>query len=223
MLSFDYFLEVLSIISKGIPNTLFVSCLALVGALTIGIISGIITYSKVPALHQIAQAYISIFRSTPAVAQLFLFYYGLGMYSDVINKMDPLIAAAIVLSLNSGSYISETIRGALLSVPKGQIEASKALGIKNRTIMFKIVLPQAIPIAIPTLFGNFINLIKGSSVTFMIGVPDIMGLARTEGALSFRYMEIYIGVIVVYWLVVNILTVIFKWLINRFGLVVRYN
>lgn len=190
----------------------------MIGALIIGIIVGIIRYREVPVLANLSKAYVSIFRSTPAIAQLFLFYYGIGAVSTIVNRMNPLVAAAIVLSFNSGAYISETIRGSLLAVPRGQNEAAKALGLNNRTIMWKIILPQALPIAIPTLFGNFINLIKGSSITFMIGVPDIMGLARTEGAMSFRYLEIYIAVIVVYWLVTNVLTVFFKFLINQFRL-----
>lgn len=218
MLSFDYFLKVFEILFKGVPNTLFVSLLALIGALIIGIIVGIISYQKIPVLHQIAKVYVSIFRSTPAIAQIFLFYYGIGAISYIVNRMNPLVAAAIVLALNSGAYISETIRGALLSVESGQIEAGRALGMSNRNIMWKIVLPQAFPIAIPTLFGNFINLVKGSSITFMIGVPDIMGLARTEGALSFRYLEIYIAVMIVYWAITNVLTLFFKFLINKFKL-----
>lgn len=218
MLSFEYFIEVFTIIRKGIPNTLFVSLIALTGALIIGILVGIIRYQEIPVLNGISKVYVSIFRSTPAIAQLFLFYYGIGTVSYIVNRMNPLIAAAIVLSFNSGAYISETIRGSLLSVNKGQIEAGKALGLNNRKIMWKIVLPQAFPIAIPTLFGNFINLVKGSSVTFMIGVPDIMGLARIEGAMSFRYLEIYFAVIIVYWLLTNVLTVFFNFLIRRFGL-----
>lgn len=218
MIDFEYFFETIGIIGKGIPNTLMVSLLALIVALFIGVVAGIITYQKVPILHQIAQAYISIFRSTPAIAQLFLFYYGVGAVSMIVNRMNPLVAAGLVLSFNSGAYISETIRGGLLSVDSGQIEAGKALGLSNQTIMRKVILPQAFPIAIPSLFGNFINIVKGTSITFMIGVPDVMGIARTEGAISFRYLEVYLGVIVVYWLVVNILNVIFNLVINKMNL-----
>lgn len=218
MIDFEYFLETLGTISKGIPNTFMISILALAVALLIGTVTGIITYQKVPILYQIAQAYISIFRSTPAIAQLFLFYYGVGAVSMIVNRMNPLIAAAFILSMNSGAYISETIRGGLLSVDSGQIEAGKALGLSNRKIMNKIILPQAFPIAIPSLFGNFINIVKGTSITFMIGVPDIMGIARTEGAISFRYLEVYLGVIVVYWLIVNILSTIFNVIIKKMNL-----
>ncbi len=210
-----YLIEGFQIVIKAIPVTLWVSICAMVISLAIGIMVSVIRYEKIPILNQIAAAYVSIFRSTPNIAQIFLFYYGIGQISRIVNRMDPLVAAIIVLSFNAGAYISESIRGGLLSVPAGQIEAGRALALPRRIIMRYIILPQAIPIALPGLFNNYVDIIKGTSITFMIGVPDIMGVARTAGSLSFRYLEIYIAVIVIYWLIVNGFQLIFTSIENN--------
>lgn len=210
MLSFEYFISVLSPIVRSIPETLIVSVSAMIISLFIGMIVGVIAYQKSPFFYPLTQAYVSIFRSTPAIAQIFLFYYGLGAVSNVVNGMNPIVAAIIVLSLNAGAYISESIRGGLLSVETGQKEAGFSLGLSRAKVMKRIVLPQAIPIALPSILNNFIDIVKGTSITFMIGVPDIMGTARTEGAISFRYLEIYLAVMLVYWIIVNVLQKIFK-------------
>lgn len=200
---FKYLIESLLIVIKAVPTTLKVSIVSMCISLVIGTIAGVIRYQKIPILEKIVSVYVSIFRSTPNIAQIFLFYYGIGQFSQIVNQMDPLVAAVIVLSCNAGAYITESIRGGLLSVSEGQIEAGKALALPQSIIMRRIILPQAFPIALPALFNNYVDIIKGTSITFMIGVPDIMGVARTEGSLSFRYLEIYMAVTIVYWFLVN--------------------
>lgn len=210
-----YLVEAFQIVFKALPVTLWVSICAMGISLMIGIIVSVIRYERIPILEPLAAAYVSIFRSTPNIAQIFLFYYGIGQLSTIVNRMDPLVAAIIVLSFNAGAYISESIRGGLLSIPRGQIEAGRALALPRGIIMRTIILPQAIPIALPGLFNNYVDIIKGTSITFMIGVPDIMGTARTAGSLSFRYLEIYIAVMVIYWLIVNGFQFVFTNVENR--------
>lgn len=150
---FNYLLEALLIVIKATPTTFIVSGVSMLVSLIIGVLVGVIRYEKVPVLDALAKVYVSIFRSTPNIAQIFLFYYGLGQLSQIVNRMNPLVAAIIVLSMNAGAYISESIRGGLISVPSGQSEAGKALGLSNKQIMRKIILPQAFPIALPSLFN----------------------------------------------------------------------
>lgn len=98
-----YLIEGFQIVIKAIPVTLWVSICAMVISLAIGIMVSVIRYEKIPILNQIAAAYVSIFRSTPNIAQIFLFYYGIGQISRIVNRMDPLVAAIIVLSFNAGA------------------------------------------------------------------------------------------------------------------------
>ena len=126
--------------------------------------------------------------------------------------MKPLMAVSVVLSLNVGAFMSESIRGALLSVDEGQKEAAYSLGMTNLQLVTRIIIPQAVRVALPPLFNDVINLIKMTSLAFMLGVPDIMGAAKIEGAKTFRYFEIYAAVMLVYWVVIFILGLLHKWL-----------
>ena len=116
----------------------------------------------------------------------------------------------IVMSFNMGAFMSESIRGALLSVDEGQKEAAYSLGMTNFQLVTRIVIPQAVRVALPPLFNDIINLIKMTSLAFMLGVPDIMGAAKIEGARTFRYFEIYAAVMLVYWLIIFVLGILHK-------------
>lgn len=210
MFDVDYFFKVLPIIASKLDVTLELTLFATIFALIIGVLIATVAYYKIPALYQLTRAYISIMRGTPVVAQLYFFYYGVALYSSFVKDMTPLIAVAVVMSLNMGAFMSESIRGALMSVDEGQKEAAYSLGMTNSQLMFRIIIPQAIKVSLPALFNDIINLIKMSSLAFMLGVPDIMGAAKIEGAKTFRYFEIYAAVMLVYWVVIFILGIVHK-------------
>ena len=132
------------------------------------------------------------------------------LYSAFVRNMTPLIAVAVVMSLNMGAFMSESIRGALLSVDEGQKEAAYSLGMTNFQLVTRIVIPQAVRIALPPLFNDVINLIKMTSLAFMLGVPDVMGAAKIEGARTFRYFEIYAAVMLIYWVIIFVLGILHK-------------
>ena len=205
MFKVSYFLEVLPIIASKVNVTFELTIAATIFALVVGVIIAIIGYYKIPGLYQLTRVYVSIMRGTPVVAQLYFFYYGIALYSAIVRNMTPLIAVAVVMSLNMGAFMSESIRGALLSVDEGQKEAAYSLGMTN----FQLI-PQAVRVALPPLFNDIINLIKMTSLAFMLGVPDIMGAAKIEGARTFRYFEIYAAVMLVYWLIIFVLGILHK-------------
>lgn len=205
MFKISYFLEVLPTIARKVNVTFELTLVSTVFALLVGVIVAIIGYYKIPALYQFTRVYVSIMRGTPIVAQLYFFYYGLALYSAVIKNMTPLVAVAVVMSLNMGAFMSESIRGALLSVDEGQKEAAHSLGMTNLQLVTRIVIPQAVRVALPPLFNDVINLIKTTSLAFMLGVPDIMGAAKIEGAKTFRYFEIYAAVMLIYWVIIFVL------------------
>lgn len=150
------------------------------------------------------------------MAQLFCFYFGIiPLIQDKI-KISSFSAALIVLSAASSAYMAESLRGALEGVHKGQIEAAQSIGMTYLEMMFRIVIPQAFLIALPTLFNSFINIVKDTSLVFAIGVKEMMAIAQLEGASSYRYLESFISVLLVYWLITSLLGVIQKYIVLRF-------
>ena len=198
-----YYIELFPTIMKSFNETVILAISSLVFSLIIGTIVALSSYYKVKVLNQICKVYVSIFRGTPLMPQLFFLYFGLAYMSDFVKNMDPVFATSIVLSLNMGAYMSETIRASILSIDTGQIEAAYAMGLTNLQTMKRIVIPQAVRVALPSLFNNFIDLIKGSSVAFVVGVNDIMGAAKSQGALSFKFFEVYGAVMVIYWCIIT--------------------
>lgn len=212
MFKFSYFLEMIPKIFLKLNVTLTLTFISIFFALIIGTLLAVVIYYKVKVLDKLAYVYISIMRGTPIVAQLYFFYFGVAIYSTVVRDMSPMTAVAIVISLNVGAFMAESIRAALLSVDEGQKEAAYSLGMSNMQLVTRIIIPQAMRVAIPPLFNDVINIIKLSSLSFMVGVIDIMGAAKIECAKSFRYFEIYAAVMVVYWVVIFVFDMLRKYL-----------
>lgn len=210
MFKVSYFFEIIPVIGKRVNVTFELTIAATIFALLVGVVVAVIAYYKVKGLYQLTRVYVSIMRGTPIVAQLYFFYYGLALYSAIIRDMTPLIAVSVVMSLNMGAFMSESIRGALLSVDEGQKEAAYSLGMTNFQLITRIIIPQAVRVALPPLFNDVINLIKMTSLAFMLGVPDIMGAAKIEGAKTFRYFEIYAVVMLIYWVIIFVLGLLHK-------------
>ena len=194
MFDVSYFFSVIPKIFMKVPVTLEIALIATFFSLILGILIAVISYYQVPILNPLCKFLVSFMRGTPIVAQLYFFYFGLAVYSVLVRDMTPISAVAFVLSVNVGAF---------MSVEEGQKEAALSLGMTHFQVVYRIVLPQAIRVAIPPLFNDFINLIKSSSLAFMLGVPDIMGAARTEGSQSYRYFEVYGAVMLVYWVVIS--------------------
>lgn len=213
--SVSYFLEALPKMAGTLGITIRLSLVSAVCALVIGIVVSVIRYYRVPVLKQLTGIYLSVFRSTPLMPQLFLFYFGLATVSVFIRDMDALTAAAIIMSLHQGAYMSENIRGALMAVDEGQKEAATSLGLSSLQTMFHIIIPQATRVALPPLFNDFVSILKMSSVVFVVGVTDLMGQAKIMAGNSGRNFEVYAAVMVLYWVIVNIMNLFQRWLERR--------
>lgn len=211
----DYFFSVLPLIASKLTVTLSLTLIAAVCSLLLGIVFALIAYYKVKVLSQILKVWVSFVRGTPAVAQLFFFYYGLANVSSIILAMDPIVAVAVIMSLNMSAFVSESIRASLISVDNGQREAAQSLGISPFRMTTRIVIPQAVRVALPPLFNDLINLFKLSSLAFLVGVRDVMGAAKIEAASTFHFFECYACVMVIYWAITLVLTFIQKRLEKR--------
>lgn len=213
--NWQYIWELFPILAKGVGVTIQISAIAAFFSLLNGLIIALISYYRIKILYPIARVYVFIIRGTPVVAQLYFFYFGLAIYSVFVRQMPPLVATAIVMSLNTSAFMSESMRAALMSVDNGQKEAAYSLGMTNFQLTHRIVIPQAVRIALPPLFNDIINLVKMSSLAFMLGVPDIMGVAKTEGARTYRYFEIYAVAMVIYLIIIAALNLIQKAIENK--------
>ncbi len=194
---------------EGLKNTLLI---ALVG-LAVGIIIGTLIatvrvvpkYKRLPrVLNGIASFYVGFFRGTPMVVQLLLFYYVLMPLLGV--KSSGVQVSMIVFGLNSGAYISEIMRGGIMSVDRGQMEAGRALGLSFSVSMMKIVIPQAVKNILPTLGNEFIALIKETSVVSFVGAADLYVAFNYIGTNSYEFMVPYLAMAIIYIVIVMLIT-----------------
>ena len=185
---------------EGLWITIYISAFAFVISVILGAILAIIQHFHVKLLSQMARIYVSYFRGTPLLIQLFLFYYGLPMVFDVMKRCPKTFALVLCLGLNSAAYISESIRGAIESIDKGQYEASLAFGLSHYQMMTKIILPQAAVAAVPPIVNSCLDIIKMSSLGMTIGIQDIMGEAQLTAATYYKTFETYILAAVFYWI-----------------------
>lgn len=175
-----------------------------IGAL-VGLLVALPQLYRVPMLRRLSQLYVSFFRGTPILIQLFLFYYGVPEVLKAVQldvtRTPALFFVILTYSLHSGAYISEVIRGAVMAVDRGQAEAAYAVGMNGFQAFSRIVLPQAISLSIP-VFGNVViaNL-KDTSLAFTLGILDISGKAKTIGTLSQRFIETYLSLAVLYFII----------------------
>lgn len=215
---FEFMIRIIPIMLKYSTVTIRLSLLAILTGFTISFFIAIIVYAKVPILSKFFKVYISFFRGTPLMAQLFCFYFGiLPVFSKLVLKVSSFQAALIILSLASSAYMAESLRAAITSIHRGQMEAAKSIGMTYMQAMFRIILPQAIKVATPTLFSSFINIIKDTSLVFAIGVKEMMATAQLEGASGYRYLEAYVCVLLVYWGITSIMGLAQKRIEIRLG------
>lgn len=164
--------EYWSLILGGIPIILIISLISALLGTAIGLLTVLARRSH-GILDKIVSAYIDIFRGTPVYVQVYFFYYGIASLIPAIS-INSFTACIIVFSLNSGAYLSEIIRSGIEGIDKGQIEAARALGVKNTDITKDIIVPQAFRNCLPAVINEFITLTKETSIISVIGMHDMM-------------------------------------------------
>ena len=192
-------------ISKGLFTTIYISAVSIVIATAIAIVGAIAKLSNNGFAYAIASFYTSLFRGLPLLLQIYLIYMGLPQLGFMIDAIPSGIAA---LSLCYGAYMTEIFRAGIQSIPKGQWEASRALGFPFSLILRKIILPQSIPLIIPPTGNQFIAMLKDSSLVSVLGIWEIMFLAKKLGAKDFNHLEMLLTAAMIYWLLTIILEMI---------------
>ncbi len=204
-LDFEYMWGLLPVLLGYVPLTRFMAFVGMVCALVLASVLAVERVFRVPVLDVFVRLFISFFRGTPLLVQLFLFYYGLPQVLSFLGKIDGVTATIMGLTLHFSAYMAESIRAAILGVDRSQWEAAQAVGMTQGQMMRQIILPQASRVAAPTLVNYFIDMIKGTSLAFTLGVTELMGATQKEAAGSFLYFEAFLVVAAIYWVMVETL------------------
>lgn len=191
------------ILLPGLLVTIPLTAISFSFALIIAVIVALIQFAGVPVLSQIARFYIWIIRGTPLLVQLFIVFYGLPHVGILI---DPFVAAVVVFSINEGAYCSETMRAALESVPKGQLEAGLCAGMSWGQTIRRIVLPQAFRTAFPTLGNSLISMVKDTSLAANITVTEMFMTTQRIVARTYEPLLLYVEVGLIYLIFCTVLT-----------------
>lgn len=179
---------------KGLFVTIEITLCAAVVALAIGLITALLRLSRSYAGHALATAYLELVRNTPLLVQMYLFYFVL---SPIIG-IDRFWTGVLCLAVFEASFISEIIRGGILSIPRGQWEGAGALGMRPWQVYAKIVLPQAVPIMAPPMTSAVVNLIKNSAIVSTIAIFDLTNEGRNVIADTFLSFEIWLTIAAIY-------------------------
>lgn len=198
---------------EGLQNTLMIAIVGLIVGILIGTLIATVRvlpkYKRLPKiLNSVCSFYVALFRGTPMVVQLLVFYYVLLPIMGIHTSGE--IVAMVVFGLNSGAYISEIMRSGIQSVDIGQLEAGRAMGLSFHVSMIKIVIPQAIKNILPTLGNEFISLIKETSIVSFVGAADLYVAFSYIGSNSYEFMVPYLVMALIYIVLVLIISLLVK-------------
>lgn len=182
-------------IARGAWVTIQLTLAGLVISLGIGLVTSLALVARFRPLRWVARAYVEIIRGTPALVQLFLIYFGLASMGIVLP---PFVAASLAFGILGGAFVAEIFRAGINALDPGQREAALALGMDYRTMMQKVILPQAIRVVLPPITNTGITLLKDTSLVITIGVADITYRAYNVATQTFRAMPIYIITALIY-------------------------
>ena len=194
---------------EGLQNTLLIAVLGLVIGIIIGTLIAVVRvlpkYKVMPrVLNGICSFYVALFRGTPIVVQLLVFYYVLLPLMGI--KLTGVDVSILVFGLNSAAYISEIMRSGIMSVDRGQMEAGRAVGLSYGTTMLKIVIPQAVKNILPTLGNEFIALVKETSVVSFVGATDLYIAFNYIGSNNYEFMVPYLVMAMIYMVLILIIS-----------------
>ncbi|BDR59859.1 ABC transporter substrate-binding protein/permease [Lactobacillus xylocopicola] len=216
---------------SGIGMTLLLAFVGTIAGFFIGLVVGIIRTIPTPAtlgkkwllkvINWLLSIYIEVFRGTPMMVQAAVIYYGIAQFWHI--NIDRTAAALIIVSINTGAYLAEIIRGGILSTPEGQFEAASALGMTHNQRMWHIILPQAIKNCLPSITNEFIVNIKDTSVLSIISVSELFFVGTTVASQTFKFFPTYLTISAIYLILTFTITRIFNLIERRLAGNKNYN
>ena len=209
----SYILQVLPSLLDGAIVTLQVFCIVIVLSIPLGAVLAFLMQLKFKPLQWLLTIYIWVMRGTPLLLQLIFFYYVLPSTGIV---MDRLPAAILAFTLNYAAYFAEIFRGGIIAIPKGQYEAAKVLKLNQLQTIHYIILPQVFKIVLPSVFNEIINLVKDSSLVYVLGVGDLLLASRTAANRDATLAPMFVAG-AIYLLMIGVVTLISKHTEKKFN------
>ena len=218
-MDFELMAETLPKLLAGVPVTLTLVVSSLLLGFLFAVILAQMRLSRNLLLSNLAYAYVYVFRSTPLLVQIFLIYYGSGQFREPLESVglwyflrEPYFCAVLALTMNTAAYTAEIIRGGILSVPWGQLEAGRAIGMSGATLFRRIVFPVAVRQALPAYGNEIILMVKSTSLASTITLLEVTGIAKKIIAETFQPMEVFIIAGAIYLTINFIVTRGVQWL-----------
>jgi len=216
----NFFVKTFLSLWKAVPVTLEITVVSLSIGIVFGFLIALARIHKIKVLSQICAFFVSFIRGTPVVLQILVVYSVIpSLLNSIFVKsgssinvfeLNPIIYAFVVFSLNNAAGLSEVFRSALLTVNKGQLEAGYTSGLTYWQTYRRIIIPQALSVAIPNLCTATVNLIKNTSLAFMMTVKDITAVAKIEASYGYNYIEAYLDIFVIYIIICSVVQKLFK-------------
>ena len=222
-MAIDYIIKTFVLSLKGIPVTLSIMVVSILLSLFPALFLALGRIYKIKGVTGFSLLYLAFMRATPPILFILFFY---SLLPSVLNTMlkssglnvfelNPIYYAFIIFSLMTTGSLSEIIRSAILTVDKGQMEAAQAIGLTASQPYRRIVFPQALKAALPNLCNLVINLIKGTSLVFVMTVRDITAIAKIEAAYGYQYFESYLVIFMIYLVICGVIQLLFSYVERR--------
>lgn len=196
--------ESLPLLLRALAMTAMLSVVSFALGSVLGAFIALVRLSRFRVLRIIAWIYVAIFRGTPLLIMVLLIYFGLPQLGVDIP---PIQSAIVAFTVYVAAYLSEHFRGAIIGVDKGQWEAAQSIGMSHRRLLRRVIFPQAVRLATPSVTGQFIHLVKDTSLASVITVVELTRAAETVGTATFQYMEAFVIAALAYLLLTTTLTV----------------
>ena len=217
---FNFAAQNLLMALSGIPTTLVITFVAVLIGIPFAFFIALARMNKVPVLDKLFTLYISFLRGTPTIVQIYLVYSGMPIILKAVAaalniefdvySVNPIIYAFIVYGLNCSATYSEMWKSGLSAVGKGQLEAAQTAGLTNFQAYIHIIIPQAVGVCAPSLCSSTLNMLKNTSLVFLMTVQDITARAKIAAGQQYKYVEGYVDILITYIIVCSILELLFK-------------
>lgn len=226
-LNIPYMIDTFILALAGIPITLFITIVSLLIAVPIAFFMSLVKIRRAGIANKLVTVYVSFIRGTPIVLQILVVYSLLPSLMNYIStqlhlgidvfEINPLLYAVIVFAISSSAALTEIFRSALLTVDRGQLEAAYSIGISSMQAYLQFIIPQALVSALPNICTLTVNVIKGTSLAFLMTVKDITAIAKVEAAYGYNYIESYLDIFIIYILVCSFTQFLFSFAERRLG------
>ncbi len=216
-MSMDYLISITKPMLEGAETTIMLFLIAIVLSMPLGFLITLMAKSRIKPVVWIAHSYVYVMRGTPLLLQLLFFCFGLPILPVVGEYLviDRFAAACFAFTLNYAAYFAEIFRGGLLSIDKGQHEAAQVLGLSKWQTMTKVIVPQMIRVALPSVANESITLVKDTALLYAVAVPELLYFAKTAVNRDFSITPFFVAA-VIYLLMTMVLTLFFKMIEKRY-------